>query len=505
MEVNLPIIFTAVVGLLIIYYYVIEKRFSKYGIPYQHPLISFYYTILVTLKKFSFILNMHQLYYIDEKAKYVGAYDLYRPMVLIRDPELIKDVTVKHFENFVDRRVFIDVDADPLFGGNLSALGGDRWREVRNLLSPTFTSSKMKTMYKLMSQCAETFTDSLIKQSAKQTDFNSKDIFSYYTNDTIATCAFGVSVDSMKDPDNEFYRFGRKATNFESFSMFKLLIYQLSPKLYKLLKLEIIPKDVERFFYQLIRDTIAMRDEKGIVRPDMLQLMMETRHNKPGSKKPELTVANMTSHAFIFFFAGFELISNLLCWAVHEIASSSEIQKRLQEEIDDVYQRCDGEPTYEAINSMKYLDAIIDEVLRLYPISVMTDRMCTKEYELPPALPGSKPFVLRKGDSIMIPIWGLHKDPNYFPEPDKFSPDRFLDENQQNINSLTYIPFSVGPRMCIGNRFALLESKVLLVHLFRTCNVEPSEKMILPAQIDWTSMNLMVKGGFWIKVQPRQF
>jgi len=85
-----------------------------------------------------------------------------------------------------------------------------------------------------------------------------------------------------------------------------------------------------------------------------------------------------------------------------------------------------------------------------------------KDFELPPTLPGAKPYIVKAGTLIWIPFYGLPHDPKYFPEPEKFRPERFLDENRENeCNVNAYYPFGLGPRMCIGNRFALLETKVM--------------------------------------------
>lgn len=80
--------------------------------------------------------------------------DFFKPVVIIRDPELIKDIAVKHFENFSDHQSFIDEKIDPIFGKNVLSLKGDRWREMRSTLSPSFTSNKMKFMFELVSKCS---------------------------------------------------------------------------------------------------------------------------------------------------------------------------------------------------------------------------------------------------------------------------------------------------------------------------------------------------------------
>ncbi|KAL6262987.1 hypothetical protein P5V15_005779 [Pogonomyrmex californicus] len=133
------------------------------------------------------------IYYVHPDAKYVGMYDLLS-LVMIRDPrnELIKSITLKHFDMFMDHSSFFNETQDPFFAKNLIAVHGDRWREMRFILSPAFMSSKMKSMFKLMSNYSIDFSKYLAQLSAERRKMEMKDVFMRYTNDVIATCAFGV-------------------------------------------------------------------------------------------------------------------------------------------------------------------------------------------------------------------------------------------------------------------------------------------------------------------------
>ncbi|EFN63655.1 Cytochrome P450 9e2 [Camponotus floridanus] len=213
----------------------------------------------------------------------------------------------------------------------------------------------------------------------------------------------------------------------------------------------------------------------------------------------------MVAQAFIFFFGGFESSSVLMCFAAHEIAVNQDIQKRLHNEIDEVLEKTNGQGSYEAINSMEYLDAVINEALRMYPAGLALDRLCLKDFELPPTLPGMKSFTLKKGHAIWIPIYGLHHDPQYFKEPGKFDPERSLGERKkESLNCGAYLPFGLGPRMCIGDRFALLETKVLLFHLLARCDFEPCERTSMPLKLSKGGFTLKPEGDFWLNISPRK-
>ncbi|KAL0100762.1 hypothetical protein PUN28_019264 [Cardiocondyla obscurior] len=490
---------------LVIGYFGIEYLFRKFnvfkrhGVIHKPPLMIFEAIRRTIFPKLSFADSIVETYNLYPDAKYFGFYGITIPFLLIRDPEIIKSVLVKDFDSFPNRRGFGDLN-NPLLGKNLFSLHGEKWRNVRTLLSPSFTSSKMKMMFTLMSECAADFAKFLSALPADESEIDTKDAFSKFTNDVIATCAFGIKIDSMKDPTNKFYVNGKEAANFLSGSRaWKFILLRSFPTLGRLLNVKIIDDNVTSFFKDVIGNTIATRDAEHITRPDMLQLMMDIR-GKDACR--ELDIDDMVAQAFVFFFGGFDTSSTAMCFAAHEIAVNPEVQARLQQEIDKVLEESNGEVSYEAINHMEYLDAVISETLRMYPPVIFVERTCEKTYELPPALPNEKPFTVKKGMVFWMPVFAIHRDKKYYDDPDKFSPERFLNNKSYN-NSSCYLPFGLGPRMCIANRFALLEVKVLLFHLLARCELKPSAQTTFPMQFG-KGLAMKPKSGFWLSVQPRK-
>jgi len=495
---------SVIAGALSIYYFLFKdlNYFKKHGIPYKTPIPLLGNLGPSMLRLRPITETVKDIYNVHSEAKYVGMFDMTDPIIMIRDLELIKSIALKHFDMFTDHRSFVDENQDKLFGKNLFALRGEKWRQIRALLSPAFTSNKMKNMFKLMSDCGADFGNYLAQLPPEQRTMQTKDVFTRYTNDVIATCAFGIKVDSMRNPENEFYVYGKEATTFTFISIIKLYIFRSLPWLARLISLKLFHQKITDFFRNLIETTIKTRDENGIVRPDMLQLMMENR-DKEG--KTELTIDDMVAQAFLFFFGGFDSTSTLMCFAAHEIAVNQDIHEKLQKEIDQVLEETNGQAFYEAINDMEYLEAVIHEALRMYPIVTAVDRLCVKDFELPPALPGLQPFSIKKGQGIWIPIYGLQHDPDYFKEPEKFDPDRFCGEQKKDsLNCGAYFPFGLGPRMCIGNRFALLETKVLLFHVLARCDLKTCKKTPIPLKIAKGNFIMKPEGGFWLNVVPRK-
>lgn len=179
----------------------------------------------------------------------------------------------------MDHYVFVDPIVDPLFANNLFSLTGEKWREVRNLLTPAFTSSKMKAMYELIVPVAQNITqhiEKLVNENPKNVS-STRDLFTRYTNDVVATCAFGWNIDSFKEPNNEFYLTVNDTLNFQGALGVKMLLARSFPKLVKFLNIKLFPDSVTRFFENVVKTTVKMRQEQGFTRPDMIQLMIDAQ------------------------------------------------------------------------------------------------------------------------------------------------------------------------------------------------------------------------------------
>ncbi|XP_011172811.1 cytochrome P450 9e2-like [Solenopsis invicta] len=476
------------------------------GVPYLPNSLS---SLIMGWKLFfgriSFADHFKFLYDYFPNAKYVGMMDFGTPVVLLRDPELIRDITVKDFEHFPDHRSFVDEDLEPLFGKNIFALRGDRWKEMRNTLSPSFTASKMKMMFDLISKCSEDFVNYLADHPEICHEMETKGVFRRYTNDVIATAAFGISVNSMKDQDNEFYMRGVEATKFSGgfLVMVKMVLMRAFPKFSKWMGLTFFPSATAKFFKTVVAETIKAREEQNIVRPDMIHLLMQARDKKSASTH-QMSLDDIVSQAFIFFFAGFDTSSTLMCFVVHELAVNKDIQDRLRQEVQQYFVEGNGKISYDSLSQMSYMDMVISEALRKYPPSFFIDRLCAKRYELPSSQPGCKNVIVEPNNMLMFPVYGLHRDPQYFPNPDKFDPERFSEENKDNIVPYSYLPFGHGPRKCIGNRFALMETKILIAHLLQRFTLKTTEKTVEPVVFNTKEFSLQPVGGFWVSLEKRE-
>ncbi|PSN38873.1 putative cytochrome P450 6a14 [Blattella germanica] len=193
---------------------------------------------------------------------------------------------------------------------------------------------------------------------------------------------------------------------------------------------------------------------------------------------------------------GSESPSSIMAFCLYELAINTDIQERVRQEISDVLEKHDGKMSYGCVKEMTYLDQVISEILRMYPTIPMLAREVTKEYTIP-----GTDIVLEKGTQIIIPIQGIHRDSKYYPNPAKFDPDRFSEEQKKKRHPQAFLPHGDGPRMCIGIRFGLMQTKVGLVSLLSKFKFDVSKKTSLPMKIDRKSFLVMKPdGGMWLQI-----
>lgn len=187
----------------------------------------------------------------------------------------------------------------------------------------------------------------------------------------------------------------------------------------------------------------------------------------------------------------------------HELAVNPHIQERLYDEIATIEATHPNKPiSYEIIQNFKYMDMVVSEALRLWPPIPGSDRQVTKPYRM--ELSNGEHIDLKTNDSIWFPIFGIHLDEQYWPDPHKFDPERFNDENRKNIQLGTYLPFGNGQRVCIASRFAILVAKTIFYHLLKEYRFEKCARTSDPIVLKPNSINMHAKGGFWVKFKSRK-
>uniref|UniRef100_A0AAQ4R993 Thromboxane-A synthase n=1 Tax=Gasterosteus aculeatus aculeatus TaxID=481459 RepID=A0AAQ4R993_GASAC len=405
---------------------------------------------------------------IKTHGRVCGYYLGRRPVVVIADPDMLRQVMVRDFSSFTNRMT-LRFASKPMTDC-LLMLRNERWKRVRSILTPSFSAAKMKEMVPLIN----TVTDSLMSN-------------------------LNVSAESGETFDIHKMASSPKTIWFVRLVAFPFITAPLA---------RFLPNkrrdQMNHFFINTIQKIIKQREEQPAEerRRDFLQLMLDARTSKecvslehfdsaahaadqetqpsasgeqddrlpppqePSSRRPPkkmITEDEIVGQAFVFLLAGYETSSNTLAFTCYLLAINPECQRKVQREVDEFFARHES-PDYTNVQELKYLDMVISETLRLYPPGFRFARDIDQDCVL-------NGQFLPKGATLEIPAGFLHYDPEHWTEPQSFIPERFTPEAKASRHPFVYLPFGAGPRNCVGMRLAQLEIKMALVRLFHRFSV----------------------------------
>ncbi|XP_053963684.1 cytochrome P450 6a8-like [Anastrepha ludens] len=449
-------------------------------------------------------------------APFGGFYLSMRVGAVIFDLDLVRHILVKDFGNFSSRGAYYNEKDDPI-SAHVFNLDGTGWRNMRAKLTPTFTSAKMKFMFPTVVEVAKEFvkvlqqeveqqnagkangaTQSHKAQNAVTSDdalmqgIEVRDLLARFTTDVIGSCAFGLDCNSLHEPDTQFRVMGKKIFGERRHGRIVFGFAQAYPELSRKLGIKMTPDDISEFFQKVVHDTAAHREKEGVQRNDFMNLLLELKKQEDG-----LSLEQITAQAFVFFIAGFETSSSTMGFALYELALNQEIQAKARAEIETVLARFDGQFTYECMREMQYLHQIFCETLRKYSVASIIMRKTLNNYQVP-----NTKYVIEKGVVIVIPIDAIHRDPEIYPDPERFDPTRFEREAIAKRHPMAWLPFGEGPRNCIGLRFGKMQAMVGLALLLKHFKFTLAPKTKVPLEIKKESFVLASNDGIHLHVEP---
>ncbi|EDV59726.1 cytochrome P450 9b1 [Drosophila erecta] len=495
----------AIIGLLLLQWSTSTFRaFEKRNIYFEKPYPFVGNMAASAMQKASFQKQTSEFYNRTRHHKLVGLFNLRTPMIQINDPQLIREICVKAFDHFPNHQP-LNIPNERLVSHMLNVMRDQHWKNMRSVLTPVFTAAKMRKMFTLMNEsfaeCLEHLRSSQpIALGENAFELDMKVLCNKLSNDVIATTAFGLKVNSFVDPGNEFHTIGRTLVFSRGMPFLKFMVCLLAPNVFNFFKLTIFDSAKVDYFVRLVVDAMQYREKHHITRPDMIQLLLEAKKESEDNWTDDEIVAQ----CFIFFFAAFENNSNLICTTTYELLHNPDIQERLYEEVKETQEALKGAPlNYDAVQKMTYMDMVVSESLRKWTLSAAADRLCSKDYTLTDD-EGTKLFEFKAGDNISIPISGLHWDERFFPQPRRFDPERFSGRRKGDLIPYTYLPFGVGPRSCIGNRYALMQAKGMLYNLMLNYKIEASPKTTKDLWESARGFNIIPSTGFWMQLVLRE-
>ncbi|CAO2630201.1 Cytochrome P450 3A13 [Lemmus lemmus] len=398
-----------------------------------------------------------------------GLYDGMQPLLVIAEPDMIRKVLVKEFYSvFTNRKLS---GPNGLLKKGVTVCENEEWKRVRALLTPTFTSGKLKEMFPIIQKYGDVLVKIMSQEAKKGKPISMKVIFGAYSTDVITATSFGVNIDSLNNPQDPFMKNTRKLVTFGFFKplFLSVALFPFLHRIYEKLNISVFSNDaitfLKAFTEKTKKDRLENMRENQV---DFLQLMLNSQNSKNVESHKALTDVEIIAQSITFIFAGYETTSTILSFVMYTLATHPDVQKKLQHEIDSVLPN-KAPATYETLVKLEYLDMVLNETMRLYPIGFRTNRVCRKDTEI-------NGVFIPKGTRVDIPIFVLHRDPRYWPEPEEFRPERFSKKNKDAINPYVFMPFGNGPRKCIAMRFALITMKLAVVKILQNFSVEPCEE-----------------------------
>jgi cytochrome P450 family 6 len=443
----------AILAALVAYYKWTYQYWRRRNFPYLEPRIPFGNIISPFGQKESNGIDLKRQYDTMKSKgwKHGGLYNMLKPTYLVLDLDYIKNIMIKDFQYFTDRGLYYNEKDDPL-SAHLFAIGGQKWRNLRTKLTPTFTSGKMKMMFQTLVDCEPNLLQKIENDRVAKVPTDIKEALGCFTTDIIGSCAFGLDCNTFAEENSPFREYGRKVFTFNTSRLLKLFLASTFPKTADALGIALTQKDISKFFSKVVKDTVSYREKNNYTRKDFLQLLIDLKNNKlaedEGYKHDgnTLSIDEIAAQCFVFFIAGFETSSTTMTFAMYELSKHQELQDKVRDEVNTVLAKHEGKITYEAIQEMKYMDQVINETLRRYPPLPLITRMCVRDYKIP-----GEDLIIEKDTTIIISVLGIHHDKEYYPDPEKFDPERFTEENKNSRHHFAHIPFGEGPRVCIGS------------------------------------------------------
>ncbi|XP_015114683.1 cytochrome P450 6k1-like [Diachasma alloeum] len=442
---------------------------------------------------------LQEIYNYAPDEPYVGFFGFDKPLLVIRDTNLIKHILIKDFDHFQDRYTSSG-DYDLLGRASLFMIKNPAWKYVRTKMSSIYTSGRLKKMVQLLVEVAQdlvTHLESLDLKGPGRT-VEMKELCARFTTDMIATTAFGLRANSLNDPNAEFRERGKELFMDTWYRSIEQIANVFAPFLVTPLRFYSFPKKFSAFLRVAVWDAINQREKSGNKRHDLIDLLIELKNQEDNSAYKdifEFKGDNIVAQAAVFFLGGFETSSTTLSFSLYELAVHPEMQIRLRKEITDAVEVDGGEITYETIMQLPYLDMVVLEALRKYPSLPFLDRVATSNYSVP-----GTDLVIEKGTPVYIPLLGLHYDPKYHENPDKFDPERFS-EARRDSSKRAWYPFGDGPHVCIGLRLGLLQVKVGLIEMLRNYEFSPCDKTAIPMVLAKKGLNVAAEGGVYLNIK----
>lgn len=494
----LHVVATILVFLASLLFWWVRKKFTFWndkGVPH----LTFWQYLRFCVDIYRKPLNAVKIEEYRRYGRLYGSYQGTAPMLVVADPEILREVLVSKFKNFSDRSEAQRTSSD-VWRKSIMNLSGDEWKLARSIFTPALTASRLKTIVIKINTIADRMASRLLEAAAQGKPVNFSKLAEHTSLDVTVALNYSVDLDSENDPSHPVMKCVDSL--FSNTAGWKVLMMFMMPGVYKALQPDYPPKSTTDLFKAFVSHLMEERTANNKKEDDFLQIFMDADYDwKPAadkrtedSKQMKMSLDEITAQGIVFFLAGVESVSSSIICTAYYLALNPDAQERVIAEVD---KSCsEGMLTYDALQEMAYLDACIKEALRLSSSEIFLARLCTEETTV-----AGVPF--KPGMCVEVPLAGINRDPEYFPEPEKFNPDRFLSEGKDSVKPFTFMPFGAGPRNCVGMRLGLLQAKAFLASLIRRVKLETCPETMVPLKYKPRMLLPVTDGPVMLKAVAR--
>jgi cytochrome P450 len=373
-----------------------------------------------------------------------------RSILIVNAPELTKPIMYDPEDRFPKNDLMVGA-LEPLVGDSVFVSSGDLWRRQRRMIDPAFSHIRLNRAFTFMND-AVTDYETRLEQAAKSQEVLSLDLaMSQLTADVITRTVFSQTLASQTAQDvfECFSEFERTVANVE---IKRLIMDKPWAKIPQQPSVLAACTRIRTLLGELVDTHI---DNTGQDYSDIAAAVVGAQDE---ATKLTFTREEVIDQLGVFFLAGHETTASVLTWIFYILATQREVLERLRDEIQHVVG--DGPVDIEHTKKLTFVRNVFRETLRLYPPITFLPRVASTPVEI-------GRFKVKRGAMIMIAPWVIHRHHKYWKNPDHFDPDRFSAEREGELVPGTFMPFGLGPRVCIGAAFATTESALILARLIR--------------------------------------
>lgn len=409
--------------------------------------------------------------YGDVVKIHLGGYTAY----LLNHPDALEYVLLTHYQNFV-KHSFFWRHVTAIFGEGLLTSEGRAWLARRKLMAPAFHTSRIQAYGEDMVRFAELMLET----------WEEGEVRNVHTD--MMALTMRIVGKTLFDSDLT----GKEADVGHAFDDVVDEIARRFRRPFFIPDFVPIPGNLRytrgvRRLNALIYELIEEHRTSGGDRGDLLSMLMSARDEEGNG----LTDRELRDESVTLFLAGHETTAIALSWTWHLLSTHPEVEEALLEELSRVLS---GRlPKTEDLPRLRYTEMVVKESMRLYPPAYGFGREAVEDCEI-----GG--YFVPAGTTLLMLPWVIHRDPRFYDDPEAFRPERWATERAANLPRFAYVPFGGGPRICIGNQFAMMEAMLILATVAARFRLERlSEREVEP----FTSITLRPDGGVWARLLRR--